>query len=84
MDGLPMQIYTALYPLYLQALAKMNSLRSFLFLSTLISGSLSVTVSDIQGPAFQSPFAGKVVSNLTGLVTAKVCTLYYIDFSEIF
>ncbi|TDL22261.1 DNase I-like protein [Rickenella mellea] len=31
----------------------------------------SVKVTDIQGPAFQSPLAGQVVTNLTALVTAK-------------
>lgn len=33
---------------------------------------LSVSVTDIQGPAFQSPLAGHTVQNLIGLVTAKV------------
>lgn len=32
-----------------------------------------VSVTDIQGPAFLSPLSGKAVSNLSGLVTAKVC-----------
>ena len=32
----------------------------------------SVTVTDIQGPAFRSPLEGQTVNNLTGIVTAKV------------
>ncbi|CDO71685.1 hypothetical protein BN946_scf184915.g29 [Trametes cinnabarina] len=39
----------------------------------------SVTVSDIQGPAYQSPLKGQTVSNLTGIVTAKSTTGFWIE-----
>ena len=32
----------------------------------------SLDVTDIQGPAFLSPYAGQTVHNVTGVVTAKV------------
>ena len=32
----------------------------------------SVSVTDIQGPAFLSPLVGQTVANVTGVVTAKV------------
>jgi hypothetical protein len=32
----------------------------------------SITVADIQGSAFLSPYNGQTVHNLTGIVTAKV------------
>ncbi|KAH8108668.1 Endonuclease/exonuclease/phosphatase [Phellopilus nigrolimitatus] len=44
---------------------------SSLFLAVCVSLVSPVSVSDIQGPAFLSPFAGKTVSNVSGLVTAK-------------
>jgi hypothetical protein len=72
-------LLTALLPFYDQALAKMNALRSLLFLSTFISASISVTITDIQGPAFQSPYAGKAVTNVTALVTAKVRTYHVLE-----
>ena len=36
----------------------------------------SVSITDIQGPAFQSPLAGQSVQNVTGIVTAKVRLLH--------
>ena len=35
----------------------------------------AISISDIQGPAFQSPYAGHVVHDVTGVVAAKVCSL---------
>ena len=32
----------------------------------------SVSIADIQGPAFQSPLEGQSVKGVTGVVTAKV------------
>lgn len=32
----------------------------------------AVTITDIQGPAFRSPFEGQTVKNVAGIVTAKV------------
>lgn len=34
--------------------------------------SAAVTITDIQGPAWQSPLVGQTVNNLTGIVTGKV------------
>jgi len=46
---------------------------STLFLFTAyLSVVSSITVTDIQGIAYQSPLVGQTVSNLTALVTAKV------------
>lgn len=42
-------------------------------LATLSPAVHSISVTDIQGPGFQSPYANQVVSNITALVTAKVC-----------
>ncbi|KAF9554721.1 DNase I-like protein [Agrocybe pediades] len=57
----------------------MTKLYSLLFvtsyLSTIVS---SVSVTDIQGPAYLSPLVGQTVQNLTGLVTAKSSTGFYI------
>ncbi|KAI5116995.1 hypothetical protein M0805_002666 [Coniferiporia weirii] len=47
-------------------------------LATCVSVISAVSVTDIQGPAFLSPFSGKEVSNLTGLVTAKGATGFWI------
>ncbi|KAK7469141.1 hypothetical protein VKT23_003631 [Stygiomarasmius scandens] len=57
----------------------MNSFRSLLLWSTLISATTSVKVTDIQGPAWLSPFAGQTVSNVTGIVTAKGDSGFYIS-----
>ena len=35
----------------------------------------SVSITDIQGISWQSPFVGQTVNNLTGIVSAKVSTL---------
>ena len=32
----------------------------------------AVTITDIQGPAFRSPFEGQTVNGVVGIVTAKV------------
>ncbi|KAI1797347.1 DNase I-like protein [Ganoderma leucocontextum] len=40
-------------------------------LALLASGAFAVTISEIQGIAFQSPLAGQFVHGLTGIVTAK-------------
>ena len=53
----------------------MKHLATVKVLTLLISGILAVTISDIQGIAFQSPLAGQFVHGLTGIVTAKVSTL---------
>ncbi|OSD07381.1 DNase I-like protein [Trametes coccinea BRFM310] len=39
----------------------------------------SVSVTDIQGPAYLSPLRGQAVSNLTGVVTAKSTTGFWIQ-----
>ncbi|KAI9058193.1 DNase I-like protein [Trametes sanguinea] len=39
----------------------------------------SVSVTDIQGPAYLSPLKGQAVSNLTGVVTAKSTTGFWIQ-----
>lgn len=43
----------------------------------------SVSVTDIQGPAFLSPLAGQWVSNLSGLVTAKVAQVLHFSRAEL-
>ncbi|GLB38484.1 putative endonuclease/Exonuclease/phosphatase family protein [Lyophyllum shimeji] len=43
----------------------------FGFVTSCITAATSTTIAEIQGPAFQSPLAGQVVNNVTGLVTAK-------------
>ncbi|KAF5389309.1 hypothetical protein D9757_003448 [Collybiopsis confluens] len=40
---------------------------------------VTTLVTDVQGIAFQSPFAGKTVSNVTGVVTAKASDGFYIS-----
>ena len=45
-------------------------LSPFLVLCVPLSAALQIT--DIQGPAFRSPFEGVTVDNVTGIVTAKV------------
>lgn len=42
---------------------------SLLLLTSLVG---AVSITDIQGPAFQSPYVGQVVHNVTGIVSAKV------------
>lgn len=39
----------------------------------------STTIADIQGPAFRSPLEGQVVQNVTGVVTAKSSSGFYIQ-----
>ncbi|THV05257.1 DNase I-like protein [Dendrothele bispora CBS 962.96] len=57
----------------------MNSLRTLLLWSTLITVTTSVKVTDIQGNAWLSPFAGQTVSNVTGVITAKGGSGFYIS-----
>ncbi|KAF5369281.1 hypothetical protein D9758_002525 [Tetrapyrgos nigripes] len=45
----------------------------------LISLTTSVTVTDIQGPAWLSPLAGQTVSNVTGVVIGKSSNGFYIS-----
>ncbi|KAF8827753.1 hypothetical protein HHX47_DHR4000369 [Lentinula edodes] len=55
-------------------------LKSTLFwFCALISTIHATLVTDVQGIAFQSPFAGKSVSNVTGVVTAKTSGGFYIS-----
>ncbi|KAF9013486.1 Endonuclease/exonuclease/phosphatase [Cyathus striatus] len=49
----------------------MNKLLSFVLLSSYLYAASSITIADIQGPAFQSPLVGQTVHNVTGVVTAK-------------
>lgn len=49
----------------------LNKLYALVFVGSLVSLCAATTVTDIQGPAFQSPLVGKTV-NVTALVTAKV------------
>lgn len=44
-----------------------------LVLLTSLPKVLSVSITDIQGPFFQSPLKGQAVTNVTGVVVAKVC-----------
>lgn len=39
----------------------------------------STSITDIQGPAFRSPFEGQTVTGVTGIVIAKVCILSAIN-----
>ena len=47
-------------------------LHTLAVLSALYEGTASTSIAEIQGNAYQSPFAGQKVSGVTGLVTAKV------------
>ena len=38
----------------------------------------SVTIAEIQGPAFRSPLEGQTVQDVTGVVTAKVRRIRYL------
>lgn len=51
----------------------MSGLSSLLFWVTCATAVSSVSITDIQGTAWQSPLVGQAVANLTGIVTAKVC-----------
>ncbi|KAL0580123.1 hypothetical protein V5O48_001899 [Marasmius crinis-equi] len=56
----------------------MDRLYSLVFWSSFIGVCTSTTITDIQGPAWQSPFAGQNVTNVTGIVTAKADNGFYI------
>ncbi|KAF9046318.1 Endonuclease/exonuclease/phosphatase [Panaeolus papilionaceus] len=56
----------------------MAKLYSLLFWSCYVAVASSVTVSDIQGPAWRSPLSGQTVQGVTGIVTAKASTGFYI------
>lgn len=51
----------------------MNWLQSVVFATSYIAAASPITITQIQGPAFQSSLNGRTVQNLTGVVTAKVC-----------
>ncbi|KAI0059548.1 DNase I-like protein [Artomyces pyxidatus] len=38
----------------------------------------SINITDIQGPAFQSPFAGQTLQNITGVVSAKTTNSFWL------
>ena len=50
----------------------MRHLTAVKVLALLVNGAFAITISEIQGIAFQSPLAGQFVHGLTGVVTAKV------------
>jgi len=51
----------------------MAKLSMFFFLTAYVSVQVSsISVTDIQGIAYQSPLIGQTINNLTALVTAKV------------
>ncbi|TFK74772.1 DNase I-like protein [Pluteus cervinus] len=56
----------------------MKRLSSFAFFSSFVGVAISVSVADVQGPAFQSPLVGQSVKNVTGIVTAKTSNGFYI------
>ncbi|KAF9527532.1 Endonuclease/exonuclease/phosphatase [Crepidotus variabilis] len=52
---------------------------SFLFVTSVISAASSTLITEIQGIAYQSSFAGKKVSNVTGVVTVKSTSGFYLQ-----
>ncbi|THC91200.1 hypothetical protein EYZ11_009349 [Aspergillus tanneri] len=56
----------------------MRSFKFFLASTLLLSPALAVTISEINGNRFLSPYQGKQVSNVSGLVTAKDSKGFYI------
>ena len=48
-------------------------LRPIVLALLLASATRAVDITDIQGPAYQSPLAGQVVDDVTGVIVAKVC-----------
>ncbi|KDR82750.1 hypothetical protein GALMADRAFT_238259 [Galerina marginata CBS 339.88] len=56
-------------------MAKLSAFLTLTFHLCLVS---SVSVRNIQGPAYLSPLVGQTVQNLTGLVTAKASNGFYI------
>ncbi|KDR82751.1 hypothetical protein GALMADRAFT_206527 [Galerina marginata CBS 339.88] len=57
----------------------MARLYPFIFLTSYLSVVSSVSITDIQGPAFLSPLVGQTVQKLSGLVTAKASNGFYIS-----
>lgn len=58
-------------------------MRSLLVLSAaLLSPALAVSISEINGNCFLSPYAGETVSNVEGLVTAKASSGLYLRSTE--
>ncbi|PPQ68328.1 hypothetical protein CVT24_004809 [Panaeolus cyanescens] len=56
----------------------MTKLYSLFFWSCCVTAVSSVTISDIQGPAWKSPLNGQTVQGLTGIVTAKGSDGFYL------
>ncbi|KAF9480152.1 DNase I-like protein [Pholiota conissans] len=56
----------------------MAKLSSLLLWITYAAVASAVSITDIQGIAWQSPFVGQTVSNLTGIVTAKGSSGFYL------
>ncbi|KDR77188.1 hypothetical protein GALMADRAFT_225318 [Galerina marginata CBS 339.88] len=56
----------------------MARLYALVLLASYFSIVSSVSITDIQGPAFLSPLVGQTVQNLTGLVTAKASNGFYL------
>ncbi|PSR70540.1 hypothetical protein PHLCEN_2v13579 [Hermanssonia centrifuga] len=47
--------------------------------TAIVSSVTAVNITDIQGPAFQSPLTGQAAQNVAGIVTAKASTGFYIQ-----
>ncbi|KXN88229.1 hypothetical protein AN958_07688, partial [Leucoagaricus sp. SymC.cos] len=56
----------------------MNRLQSFLLTATYLSAVSSTTITEIQGTRFLSPLANQSVTNVTGIVTAKGTSAFYL------
>ncbi|TFK40574.1 Endonuclease/exonuclease/phosphatase [Crucibulum laeve] len=57
----------------------MNKIYSLLFFTSYLAVASSTTIADIQGTAWQSPLVGQTVNNVTGIVTAKGTSGFYIS-----
>lgn len=70
------QVFSLAYYLYRAvkggAVFLLNQLYSFLTATTYLSAVSSTTIAEIQGNRFRSPFAGQFVTQVSGVVTAKV------------
>ncbi len=51
----------------------MGKLASLVFWTACVTVASSTSIVDIHGTAWVSPLLGQAVTNVTGLVTAKVC-----------
>ncbi|KJA29577.1 hypothetical protein HYPSUDRAFT_174278 [Hypholoma sublateritium FD-334 SS-4] len=56
----------------------MGKFTSLLVALTYVAVVLSVSITDIQGISWQSPFVGQTVNNLTGIVSAKGTSGFYL------